>query len=278
MKKATKRLITILALMLAIFLFYYNSSLSDTTKEGEKLEPGDYVLRGQKMIRYDNRENIKEFIEEMDVLDNNGEINKLVYTIKNHKLEEWYYDFVYTSPESTDTQSFRWFIYDLVTNDQYCYSKLDENKKPEKNASMTSDECYISVGVSKHWDEQLIKGEENQDPDIFYATGQVISSTGEVTTYSSKYSDVLLELIDHAYIISQGEGAEGYEEAMKESYKLVEPTTNATYDEFSNEYSREIITHESQLEELKDMSLDEVIRNYDEYKDVIKKIGNELEL
>lgn len=187
-------------------------------------------------------------------------INNYAYTISEHNLEEWYHDFVYNYP--TGYRSGLWFVYDLAINNQLCYQK-----------AIDTEFCYVSEEETKDIvDTMIFDGEEVGYR--FFRTGQVESSKHGITTYGSAESALLEKTIDYAYIISKGPDTSGYEEAMLWTYELSQYNRNTlSYEDFEEEYYDQIKDYDEVLGLVKNMSLTELVENYDIYYSEIREVS-----
>ncbi|MFV0480223.1 MAG: hypothetical protein ACK5LZ_06630 [Anaerorhabdus sp.] len=85
--------------------------------------------------------------------------------------------------------------------------------------------------------------------------------------------------ITEAAIISQGQEAEGYKEAMEASYATAVANGDArSYENFSEGYSANISQYNEQLQEMSKLSVEEIVERYDEFKDVLREIDDNLSI
>ncbi|MFV0480250.1 MAG: hypothetical protein ACK5LZ_06765 [Anaerorhabdus sp.] len=88
-----------------------------------------------------------------------------------------------------------------------------------------------------------------------------------------------MKVIKEAAIISQGEEAEGYQEAMEASYATaVENGSYDSYENFSQSYGRFAIDKAEQLQELSELSFTEIVERYDEFQAILDVIESNLNI
>lgn len=229
-----------------------------------ELTKDNLVMEELEKIEYDDLAELEAYLLEIDFRVSVDRLNNIVYTIKEDNLEDWYYDFVYNYQYSDYGILSLWFAYDLSINDQYCYTKVVDDEY-----------CYVSETETKN--NTVLFDADSSAPYLDYGVAIIESSIYGETLYSSASSNELLEVIDDAYIIIQGPTTNGYDESVERLYSLSrERGSELDKELFTSWFTANVQKNKDNLKEMKDLSIEELIGNYSEYRHVIDNLSNQI--
>ncbi|MFV0480224.1 MAG: hypothetical protein ACK5LZ_06635 [Anaerorhabdus sp.] len=165
----------------------------------------------------------------------------------------------------------------------FSYYQTIEDRKREILEEIEENEYYV-----RHETESNDNESELADDNYEYFPQRYVfiltnvngeTFTEDYSIHPTKDAIRLKEAAGQAAIISQGEGAEGYKEAMEASYATaVENGSYATREEFEGSYTRFAIDKAEQLQEMSKLSVEEIVERYDEFKDVLREIDDNLKI
>ncbi len=110
-------------------------------------------------------------------------------------------------------------------------------------------------------------------------TDDNIIKVESAVTIPNKETVMTNKATEYAYIISQGEGTPGYEEAMNWSYEVAVSNGGPTSkDNFIEDYTEVLSKYEPKLQEMQGKDIDWLVENYDEYSEVHYTITTNLNI
>ncbi len=227
----------------------------------------------QEEVKYEKLEysSVEDLIEQLvdDEIEKYENINNVAYTIREDDLFDEFYEYAYNTSYSKydiiDRQKI-WLTYYYAETGQYC-----SDEKKAFNCKIDD----VSINVDYYWYLAAIiihDGYKDRFEDGIYIYSPL-------KVYSVKETETQLQAIDNAYIISQGAGTPGYEEAMNWSYEVaVSNGYKGNYYLFSENYKLNIVEYEPQLQEMQGKDIDWLVENYDEYSEVHYTITTNLNI
>ncbi len=169
------------------------------------------------------------------------------------------------------------FIYvDIVLDAVRKYEELQEEiEQLEGEVKGYQDALSASGKLDKHeyanYYQHGVAIVANTDDNILKVENTVIIPNKE-TVMTNK-------AVENSYIISQGEGTPGYEEAMNWSYEVaVSNGYKGNYYLFSENYKLNVVDYESDLQGMQGKDIDWMVDQYDTYENVFTTIENNLHI
>lgn len=136
---------------------------------------------------------------------------------------------------------------------------------------------HVSIIANKKEVDMEEDGHKYLSYETVYTTKQVgtnvlITSTTIVPTEDTI---LMLKAIDNAYIISQGSNTLGYEEAMEWAASVASRNESKS---LTDDHAENMENYLVDLKAMKDLSLSDLVANYNEYKDVLYAIYDDLNM
>ncbi len=199
------------------------------------------------------------------------DINNIAYTIREDDVLDEYQELAYEVSYSEYNKGEKimiWLAYYYAETEQYCDEVTIYPRFP-----CNIDGVEVAGDLYTHLPAIII----HDANEMVEKDGKFIFSP--IKVYPVEKTETLLQAIDNAYIISQGEGTPGYEEAMNWSYEVaVSNGSSKKIDTFKDGYLDEIVKYEPQLQEMQGKDIDWLVEHYDEYSEVFDKIESALDI
>ncbi len=186
--------------------------------------------------------------------------NNIIYTIIEDDLLDELHETLYNAEfEDRATQQHKngWLIYYLASSNLYC------------NTAETFEWRYINAFCEVGYEYVYIYSESDLNLIYVYNLNSV-----ELLVYDTVLTERLLEAIDYAYIIGQGEETEGYDEAVQWFYDKAEENQEYVTREFDDHFTPEVVFRDSfgRLKPVNGNGWEWVLSNYDNYRFTIEDI------
>ncbi len=244
-------------LIIALFLLTTLVGCSKDVQEEVKYEK----------LEYSNVEDLFQYVTVSSV--SYQDINNIAYTIREDDILDEYQELAYEVSYSEYDKGEKimiWLAYYYAEIEQYCDEVTIYPRFPCNigGVEVVSDIYFHLPAIIIHDANEMVK----KDGKFIYSP---------IKVYSVKETEVFSQAIDNAYIISQGEGTPGYDEAMNWSYELaVSNGSYLTYSGFTESYSSFCVDNYENLREMQGKDIDWLVENYDEYSDVLGTINRNL--
>ncbi len=207
----------------AVCIYDYNREKVETAVENEvvieklKYNEIEDLLDATTSFRIQGYEFVHEF----------QRINNIVYTIKEDDLIDEWYEMLYNSSIDThesDEFLYGWLIYYLAENNNYCNTTRTNTRSPgDKYCEVGAN--YVSVSYND--DLRVIEIEDT------YTKKDLAFDTAATTQ--------IIEGLNYAYVISQGEKTEGYDEAVQWFYDKAEENKEYVTREYDDYFTPGLI-------------------------------------